>query len=148
MPTKIPKEIGRLLIGDEYVDIYTLEQINELMLKLPQGIRRASETKITAYKQWQIKKLATKQIKNELRVKTSKNWKETFSSSKDRDAYVDSHESVQTAEKEELDAQEVFLRAEALETQLDNNYTALKKIYQTFADDNRMQDRIERQIAA
>ncbi|MCF0231972.1 MAG: hypothetical protein HUJ63_06845 [Enterococcus sp.] len=142
---RIPKEIGRLLIGDDYCDIYTLEEINELMLKLPQGIRRATEVKIDAYKEYQHRKSETKRIKNELRVATSKNWKEIYSSSKDRDAYVDSHEDVIRAEQQELDAMEIYMRAEALATQLENNFVALRKIYQVFADDDKHINQISEQ---
>ena len=46
---KVPSTIGRLLIDDEYCDIYTIEQVNEILAKLPQGIRRATENKIIAF---------------------------------------------------------------------------------------------------
>lgn len=144
MATEIPRSLGRLLLdSEEYQDIYTLEQVNALLTRLPQAIRAAAHKKLEAYELYQKAKLATKMKKCELRVKTSKNWKETFSSSKDRDAYVDSHEEVQALEKAEIEAEVKFKELEAQQEQLDNNYTALKKIYQTFADDNKIIERMQ-----
>ena len=144
MATEIPRSLGRLLLdSEEYQDIYTLEQVNALLTRLPQAIRAAAHKKLEAYELYQKAKLATKMKKCELRVKTSKNWKETFSSSKDRDAYVDSHEEVQALEKAEIGAEVKFKELEAQQEQLDNNYTALKKIYQTFADDNKIIERMQ-----
>lgn len=144
MATEIPRSLGRLLLdSEEYQDIYTLEQVNALLTRLPQAIRAAAHKKLEAYELYQKAKLATKMKKCELRVKTSKNWKETFSSSKDRDAYVDSHEEVQALEKAEIEAEVRFKELEAQQEQLDNNYTALKKIYQTFADDNKIIERMQ-----
>jgi len=144
MATEIPRSLGRLLLdSEEYQDIYTLEQVNALLTRLPQAIRAAAHKKIEAYELYQKAKLATKMKKCELRVKTSKNWKETFSSSKDRDAYVDSHNEVQALEKAEIEAEVKFRELEAQQEQLENNYNALKKIYQTFADDNKIIERMQ-----
>ena len=144
MATEIPRSLGRLLLdSEEYQDIYTLEQVNALLTRLPQAIRASAHEKLLAYEAYQKAKLATKMKKCELRVKTSQNWKETFSSSKDRDAYVDSHEEVQKLELEEIEAEVKFKELEAKQEQLDNNYTALKKIYQTFADDNKIIERMQ-----
>ncbi len=144
MATEIPRSLGRLLLDtEEYQDIYTLEQVNALLTRLPQAIRAAAHNKLEAYKEYQNAKLNTKMKKCELRVRTSKNWKETFSSSKDRDAYVDSHEEVQALERKEIEAEVKYKELEAQQEQLDNNYTALKKIYQTFADDNKIIERMQ-----
>ena len=73
MATEIPRSLGRLLLdSEEYQDIYTLEQVNALLTRLPQAIRAAAHKKLEAYELYQKAKLATKMKKCELRVKTSK----------------------------------------------------------------------------
>ena len=137
--TKIPSAIGRLLIEDEYCDIYTIEQVNEILAKLPQGIRRATENKIIAFRHLEEEKARLAQIeaKHSMYICNWKSFKDKFSAAPDRKAYILTQKDVIEQSQKVLEAKVLFMKAEANEIQMDNNFTALKKIYQTFADDNK-----------
>nr|DAF36050.1 MAG TPA: hypothetical protein [Caudoviricetes sp.]DAJ43103.1 MAG TPA: hypothetical protein [Caudoviricetes sp.]DAX72822.1 MAG TPA: hypothetical protein [Caudoviricetes sp.] len=143
---KVPSTIGRLLIDDEYCDIYTIEQVNEILAKLPQGIRRATENKIIAFQhlEEEKEKLNLIESKHSMYICNWKSYKEKFSAAPDRKAYISSREDVILQRQKVLEAKVLFMKAEANEIQMDNNFTALKKIYQTFADDNNRLERMQR----
>ena len=138
----IPKSLGRLLIQnddgeEEEFRIYTLEEANALILRLPQAVRRTTNDEILVYKNWKEAEWRKKVAYAKKNIEVCKpGWKDIYSSAKDRDSAILLDPEVQKAEQECLEAEILYKKAVAVREQVYENLLAVKKIYETFLRDD------------
>lgn len=140
---RIPNSIGRLLTNPESDEngeefrTYTLEEVNELILKLPQGRRRAMENEIKAWQHWKELEWEKKKAYAQKNIEVCKpGWKDIYSSAKDRDSAILLDPKVQELELKCIEAEAMYKKAAAISEQMQENLNSVKKTYEAFLRDD------------